>query len=512
MKKMKVAVTFFVILIAFSFVSQGLASAAAKGKIVVAQGAETTTLDPHKGGSAIFVNVCLTMYDLLIRRDREGNQELALATSYKTIDPVTWEFKLRKGVKFQNGESFTASDVKFSYDRMRDPKTKYPFRVFFRGIKEVRIIDDYTVRVITKKPDPVLPSRLAFGAFIVPEKYIKEHGDKYFAKHPVGSGRYKFVKWLKNDYLELEANENYWGDKPATIKKLIFKTIPETGSRMAALQTGEVDIATNVLPFMIPKLKKNPNIKVVSGPSGRVIFIGFNLLDSEKAGPLMKKKVRQAINYAVDKQSLIKHILMGSGEQLATPLIPLAFGYDPAIKAYSYDPEKAKKLLAEAGYPNGFKTEFATGSGRYLMDKQIAEAIAGMLAKVGIQAKLQVYEWGKYEQVRKAHKVEPLYLLGWGNTMSDADGTLVPLFFSKSRYSNYQNQALDKMMMGARYQMDTEKRKSQYSEILRLIKDEAPWIFLYQQRDNYGVRDTVANFLQSAGSERMDCDVLELAK
>jgi peptide/nickel transport system substrate-binding protein len=353
---------------------------------------------------------------------------------------------------------------------------------------------------------------LAFGAFIVPEKYIKEHGDEYFAKHPVGSGRYKFVKWVKNDYVELEANENYWGDKPATIKKLIFKTIPETGSRMAALQTGEVDIATNVPPFMIPKLEENPKIKVVSGPSGRVIFIGFNLTKPEKAGPLMKKEVRQAINYAVDKQSLIKHVLMGSGEQLATPLIPLAFGCDPSIEPYSYDPEKAKTLLKEAGYPNGFETEFATGSGRYLMDKQIAEAIVGMLDKVGIKAKLKVYEWGQYEKVRKAKEVEPAYLLGWGNTLSDADGTLVPLFFSKSTYSTYVNPELDKMLMEARFQMDPEKRKEQYSEILKLIKDEAPWIFLYQQRDNYGIRDTVANFLQSAGSERMDCDVLELAK
>ncbi|MCD6266025.1 MAG: ABC transporter substrate-binding protein [Deltaproteobacteria bacterium] len=499
-------------LAAFLFLSEGMASAAAKGKIVIAQGAETTTLDPHKGGSAIFVNACLTMYDLLMRVDREGKRRLALATSYKSIDPVTWEFKLRKGVKFHNGDPLTASDVKFSYDRMRDPKTKYPFRVFYRGIKEVQVIDDYTVRIITKKPDPVLPARSAFGSFIVPEKYIKEHGDEYFAKHPIGSGRYKFVKWVKNDYVELEANEDYWGDRPATIKKLIFKTIPETGSRIAALETGEVDIATNVPPFMIPKLKKDPNIDVISGPSGRVIFIGFNLTKPEKAWPLMKKEVRQAINYAVDKQSLIKYVLMGSGEQLAMPLIPLAFGYDPSIKPYPYDPEKAKKILKEAGYPNGFETEFATGSGRYLMDKQIAEAISGMLAKVGIKARLKVYEWGKYEQVRKAHRVEPLYLLGWGNTMSDADGTLLPLFFSKSKYSNYVNPTLDKMMLSARYQMDPEKRKAQYSEILKLIKDEAPWIFLYQQMDNYGVRDTVANFKQSAGSERMDCDVLKLSR
>jgi peptide/nickel transport system substrate-binding protein len=173
----KILSTSIISLIVFSFLLGGTAFAAAQGKIVIAQGAETTTLDPHKGGSAIFVNACLTMYDLLIRRTWNGEQKLALATSYKSIDPVTWEFKLRKGVKFHNGDLLTASDVKFSFDRLRDKKTKNPFRVFFRGIKEVRVIDDYTVRIITKKSDPVLPSRTSFAAFIVPEKYIKEHGD-----------------------------------------------------------------------------------------------------------------------------------------------------------------------------------------------------------------------------------------------------------------------------------------------------------------------------------------------
>jgi peptide/nickel transport system substrate-binding protein len=510
MKKVSMTICIFLAL-ALSILIPTMAPAAAKGKIIIAQGADASNLDPHKGGSAIDINLYLTMYDLLIRRTGEGKLELNLATSYKVIDPTTWEFKIKKGVTFHNGDPLTARDVKSSYDRMRDPKTKNPFRTFFIGIKEVFAVDDFTVRVITEKPDPILPQRVAFAAFVVPEKYIKEHGEEHFAKHPVGSGRYRFVKWAKMESIELEANEKYWGEKPPAIKTLIFKTIPEAGSRIAALQTGEIDVVSVVPPHMIPTLQKDPKIKVISGPSGRVIFIGFNLLIPE-AGPLMDKRVRQAINYAVDKESLIKHILMGSGEPLATPIIPLAFGYDPTIAPYPSDPEKAKRLLAEAGYPGGFETEFAASSGRYLMDKQIAEAIAGMLSKVGIRAKIKVYEWGKYEEVRKAHKVEPLYLLGWGNTMYDADGTLVPLLTASATYSNYSNPELDKMLMEARFEMDAEKRKKLYSQILKLIKEEAPWIFLYQQIDHYGVRDTVANFRQGAGSERMDCDTLLLTK
>jgi len=241
-----------------------------------------------------------------------------------------------------------------------------------------------------------------------------------------------------------------------------------------------------------------------------VIFIGMNLLKTDKAGPLMKKEVRQALNYAVDKQSLIKNILMGSGQELATPLVPEMFGFDATLQPDPYDPEKAKKLLAEAGYPNGFETEFDTGSGRYLMDKQIAEAVVGMLAKVGVKVKLNVLEWGKYTDVRRAHTVSPLYLLGWAQTIYDADGTLGPLFCIDCTHSNYHNPALVKMMDEARYEMNADKRKALYRQILAAIKEEAPWIFLYQQVDHYGVRKRIGNFNKLAGSELMYFDTLKI--
>jgi peptide/nickel transport system substrate-binding protein len=490
----------------------GGALAAPKGKVVIAQGGEDRTVDAHKGGSTMSINFGMAVYDLLAKRNDEGKVELSLATSYKTIDPTTWEFKLRQGVRFHNGDPLTAKDVKFSLDRLRAPETKSPNQVFYAGIKEVQVIDDTTVRILTDQPDPTLLDRLTQVAFVVPEAYIKKNGDEYFGKNPIGSGRYKFVKWVQNDYIELEANENYWGQEPASVKTLILKVIPENGARMAALQTGEVDIATNIPPFMVPSLSKSQDIKVISGPSGRVIFIGMNLLKADKAGPLMKKEVRQALNYAVDKKSLIKNILMGSGEELATPLVPGMFGFDPAIQPYPYDPEKAKKLLAEAGFPNGFETEFDTGSGRYLMDKQVAEAVVGMLAKVGVKVKLNVLEWGKYTDVRRAHTVAPLYLLGWAQTIYDADGTLGPLFCIDCTHSNYHNSALVKMMDEARYEMNAEKRKALYRQILTLIKDEAPWIFLYQQVDHYGIRKRIGNFNKLAGSELMYFDTLKITE
>lgn len=484
-------------------------SMAAEGKIVIAQGAEQRAIDAHKGGSQMFVTTSLTLYDTLIRRGWDGKLEPTIATSWKIIAPDTWEFKIREGVRFHNGEPLTASDIKFSLDRMRDPATKYPMRTAFKTIVDVKVIDDYTVHVITDKPDPTLLSPLASTGFLVPEDYIKKHGDEYFAKHPIGSGRYKFVKWVQGDYIELEANENYWGE-PATVKTLIFKVIPENGARVAALQTGEVDIATNIPPFLVSGLEKDKNIKIISGPSGRVIFIGMSLLEGQGAGPLLNKKVRQAMNYAVDKESIVKYVLMGSGRVLATPVVPASFGYDPTIEPYPYDPGKAKSLLSEAGYPNGFSTEMDTGSGRYLMDKQVAEAVVGMLGKVGIDVKLNVLEWGQYVKKRRSHTQAPLYLLGWGNTTFDADNPLGALFCINCTHSNYRNPDLVALVDEARHELNTEKRKAMYSKALRIIKEEAPWIFLYEQGDNYGVRTRVGNFYMPDGSETMYCDVLTI--
>ena len=202
---------------------------AASGKIVIAQGAEQRAVDAHKGGSTMFVNTSQAVYDTLMHRNPAGKLVPGIATSWKYVSPTVLEFKLRKGVKFHNGEALTASDVKFSLDRMRAPETKYPMRAMIKTISEVKVVDDVTIQVITQKPDFTLMGNLATYGFLVPEDYIKEHGDQYFGKNPIGSGRYRFVKWVQSDYIELEAFPGYWGE-PATVKTLIFKVIPEKRS------------------------------------------------------------------------------------------------------------------------------------------------------------------------------------------------------------------------------------------------------------------------------------------
>jgi len=249
---------FVIFVLMAAFLAWSGTGMAAEGKIVIAQGAEQRAIDAHKGGSNMFVNTSSCLYDALARRTWDGKLEPTIATSWKTITPETWEFKIRKGVTFHNGEPMTASDIKFSLDRMRDPATKYPMRTMFKTIVDVKVIDDFTVHVKTNKPDPTILTHLAATGFLVPEDYIKKHGSDYFAKHPIGSVIYKFVNWLQGYHIDLEANESYWGE-PATVKTLIFKVIPENGARVAALQTGEVDIATNIPPFMVAKLEEDKN-------------------------------------------------------------------------------------------------------------------------------------------------------------------------------------------------------------------------------------------------------------
>jgi peptide/nickel transport system substrate-binding protein len=478
---------FFLPIILLSF---GLASGAARDKdtLVIAQGVDATSLDSMGYVDAPSFNVRLNIYDTLLQRDANLKIEPLLAESYKLIDDVTWEFKLRKGVKFHNGEDFNAAAVKFNLERLADPKNKLPQTFLIGVLDRVDITEDYTVRVITKKPFPPLDARLClYGGMIAP-KYLQEKGSEYLATHPVGTGPYKFVKWVKDDELVLEAFDNYWRGTPK-IKKVIFKPIPEATTRVASLQTQEVDIIVNVPPHLTKLVDWKGRSFVSRVPSVRVIYMGF---DTVKPGPVADKRVRRAIAHAVNMDAIIKGVLGDNGIPLGSLLTKDHFGYDPTVKPYPYNPEKAKKLLAEAGYAKGFDFVLNSPADRYLKDKEVAEAVAGYLRKVGINASVRFHEWGNYiRQIIMGHKADPSYLLGWGASTYDADGTLWPLMRSGLTTSNYSNPQVDALIDQGQITMDREKRKRIYSEALKLMHEDVPFAWCYQQVDIYGVNERV---------------------
>ncbi len=318
-------------------------------------------------------------------------------------------------------------------------------------------------------------------------KYFQEKGAAHFALNPVGTGPYKFVRWVKDDYLLLEANEQYWRGAPK-IKKVIFRPIPESTTRVAGLQTQELDIIVNIPPHLMGLMDWKGRSSVSKVPSVRTIYMAFNTI---QGGPVAHKLVRQAIAQAVNMESNLKKILSGNEILLVPELTKEQFGYDPYIKPYSYNPEKAKKLLAEAGYPKGFDFIFHSPNGRFLNDKEISEAIVGDLRKVGINASVKTLEWGIFLSLIYGRNAYPAFLAGWGNTTFDADYTLSPYFHTGQALSQYSNPKLDALIDQGATTMDKNKRRKIYSEAARVIKDDVPWGWVYQQIDIYGVNERV---------------------
>ena len=410
-----------------------------EGQVVIAQGGDPSTLDPHMHAENFTFAVVHNVFDHLVRRFVKSGQlvhEPGLATSWTNVNPTTWEFKLRSGVKFHNGEDFNAEAVKFSIERVLNPDQKARWRWAFADIERVEVVDPLTVRIVTKVPFPTLITNLAFCMPIVPPKYVREKGDSQVATNPVGTGPFKFVRWRKDDALVLEANESYWRGSPK-IKTLIFRPIPDESTRVAALSTGEVDIARGVPPSLVKQIVDNPRTRVAKVPSALNIHV---ILDTLKEGPLRDKRVRQAINYGVDKEGIIKSILEGNGGAVGGPLTPVMFGFAVDVKPYPYDPERAKRLLAEAGFPQGISLTLNSPNGRYLKDKEVNEAIAGQLSKIGVRTQVAVHEWGSYVS-KWPDNLVPMYMIGWAGTW-DADGIMFPLLRSGQRFSRWSQPGL----------------------------------------------------------------------
>ena len=485
------------------------ATAAPEGRIVIAQGVDPTTLDPQWREETPAYNVLLNMYDTLLFRDKDLKIIPWLAESWKLVNPTTWEFKIRKGVKFHNGEDVDAEAVKFSLDRLRDPEMKSRQAGSFRLVSGVEVVDKYTVRVLTSKPFPTLENQLALRGHIMPPGHFRGK-DKVFAdRNPVGSGPYKFVRWVKDEQIEMEANPAWWGGAPK-IKTIVFRPIPEAPVRVAALQAGEVDIAVNIPPHLVPIMEKHQRLYVSKAPSVRTIFIPIYTYQfdanhkpvGQVDGPTKDKRVRQALLAALNADEIIKSVLEGNAVRTAVPLTSKHFGFDPMLAPTKPDPDRARKLLAEAGYPQGIELLLNSPDGRYLKDKEVAEVVAGQLTKAGIRTRVRTHEWTTYlTQFVYPHKANPMYLIGWGNTTWDADNTLGPLFRSGNPQTNYYNPDFDGIIDEAQTSIDPKRRLELYARAARMMLDDGAVLPLYQQVDIYGVNKRV-NF-QALSSEQL---------
>jgi peptide/nickel transport system substrate-binding protein len=470
----------------------GVAVAADADTIVMALGLDQDTMDPHMHFQRVGILMNINMYDSLLHKNTKLEYEPSLAVMWKALDGTTWEFKLRQGVKFHNGDLFSAEDVKFSFDRVLDPNTKSPQYGNIRGIKEVKIIDPDTVHLITDKPFPLLLERVVFFP-IIPKKHFEKVGAQAFAESaPVGTGPYKFVEWKRDQYLKMERFNEHWRG-PAPTKNLIIRVIPETSTQVAELKTGGVDIVRNLAPDLIPDLKAHSNTYVSTAPILRTHYV---MLDMREA-PFTKKEARQAANYAIDRQAIIDKLMGGLGRAVPTVINPMAFGYDPTVEGYGYDPKKAKELLKQAGYPNGVDITLHIGTSE-AFGRQLAEAITEMLTEVGLRTNLKIWDpgpaWNKFFQGEG--KATNGFIGSWGYYSTfDADAILHPLYHTEPGgwvgkwYTRVPG--LDEFIDEARSTLDKDKRLATYAKLQRLLKEEAPSIFLYHQHDMLGMNKRV---------------------
>lgn len=455
-----------------------------KGELRVAIPWTPENLDPTMNLSSIRSQVGVSMFDSLVGRSAENRIVPELAESWKLLDDHTWQFKLRKGVLFHNGEPFNADSVRFTIQRVLDPAQKSPNRANIAEITRVEVLDDFTVNLVTRQPYAPLLNRL-IDFPILPPKYTAEQGSRPFALRPVGTGPFKFVELVKDEHLIVEAFDRHWRGAP-TIRRITFKPVPEPFTRAASLRNGEVDVITTVPPTLARELERVAGIKVQRIPSTWLIYLGLNAFKK----PLSDVRVRQALNYASDVDAIIKNVMEGNGRRNEGPFTPNMFGYDPGVKGYSHDPAKARRLLAEAGYPEGLEVTLDSPAGRYQGDKEIAEALAGQWQKAGFKPKVQVAEWGAYFKRYLAKQFPDAYLLGLGGPMQDGD-ELFNLVSSKGRGLYYKNEKVDLLFDLGRSTMDPAKRRKIYSDLARAMIEDATWVYLMQQVDIYATRDRV---------------------
>ncbi len=454
------------------------APAEAAAEIAIAIGGDPTTLDPQAADDGNERAVNDNIYETLLTRDNDMNIVPLLAESYEQVDDTTWRFQLREGISFTNGEPMNAEAVKFSIERVIDPEFNSEQLSFFETISGAEAVDDTTVEITTAGPDPILPARM-YWLKIVPPEYAAAD-DVTFSENPVGTGPYKFVSWSRGLEVVLEANEDYWGGAPA-IKRVVVRPIPEESTRLAALQAGEVDLVRDLLPEQIDLA---PVVKAVPGLEFPIVRL------NNKEGPLTDVRIRQAINYAVDKEAIAEALYSGYAVVAeGQVLTPGHFGYNPDVKAYPYDPDKARELLAKAGY-DGTEIQFDGEAGRWLKDRELIEAVAAQLSDVDLNVNVQIHEWSNYLDLLFAEENQPdMIFVAHDNTLFDADRTFSGYYSCLGRVSSYCNDEVTELIESGRTETDVEKRLQMYHDVVELSREDGAFLFLVNFENIYGLSD-----------------------
>jgi peptide/nickel transport system substrate-binding protein len=485
--------------------------------LVFGRGGDSVSLDPGAVTDGESFKVTQNLFETLVNfgpQDTTINPGLAKKWNAEP-DGLTYTFELEEGIKFHDGTDFNAEAVVANFERWANGSGEdfYYYSSMFGGYKgdEGHVIDsvtadgDYTVVFKLKRPQAPFLKNLAMSPFGIasPTAFEKEK----FGDNPVGTGPFKFVEWKRNDSITIEKNEDYWVKGLPKLDKVVFKAIPDNSARLNALNAGEIDLADGINPADGASVEGNDKLQLYERPSMNVGYLGL----TTTRPPFDKVEVRQAMNYAIDKQAIVDAFFEGRAEVAKNPMPPVISGYNDDIPGYEYNPEKAKELLAAAGLPDGFEMElWAMPVPRpYMPDGQkVAEVIQANLAEVGIKAKIVSFEWATYLEKTRLGEADA-FMLGWTGDNGDADNFLYVLLdqdnIGSNNYSYYSNDELHDILIEAQSEVDENKRIDLYKEAQEIIFADAPWVPLAHSTPLLAGKAELLNFLpHPTGSDKLD--------
>ena len=482
------------------------------------------TLDPHAQNHATTNNMVSHAYEPLLRFDKNYKVEPALATSWQSTSPTTVRFNLRKNVKFQDGTPFTADDVLFSFDRIRQPQGT--MQIYVGGVKEIKKIDDYTVDVISDKPNPTLLNN--FTTFLIMSKVwcVKNKSEKiqdYKAKEIThastntnGTGPYIIKEWQPDQKLVMTANKGWWDKLQGNVTDVVYTPIKSDPTRVAALLAGNVDAVTDLPTQDVARLRNTPSLAVLDGPEVRTIFLALDQGSEElKYGPKGKNifkdvRVRKALSVSIDRVAIQRSIMRGLSLPASIMVAPGVNGYSADLdKVQPADIDGAKKLLADAGYPNGVEFTLDCPNNRYVNDEEVCQAIINMWAKAGIKAKLNAMNFGPF--IAKVQNFDSsAYMLGWGVANYDAQYSLQSLVMTRTQgadgsfnFSKTNNAKLDALVEAMKGETDKNKRDAIIKEALTLTRDEVLYIPLHHQMRPWAMKQNITMSHNSNDAPKM---------
>tara|TARA_R100000005_G_C5001661_1_gene208893 strand:- start:1830 stop:3422 length:1593 start_codon:yes stop_codon:yes gene_type:complete len=479
---------------------------------------DLSSLDPHSLNESFLLGTLGNIYEGLVLYDDQMNIVPGLAVSWKTLTPTTWEFKLREGVKFHGGQDFTADDVIFSWQRSLSEGSDQKVRG--GSMKNITKVDDYTIVVETPAPNPILIRDIAL-LYIMDKEWSEEHGttnatsatgtDKgnYANLNANGTGPFMVESHQADVKTVMKRHEGYWKEVPSNVTEVIFTPIKEAPTRVAALISGEVDMVYPVPVQDWDRLDGADGVSALAGPEARSIFLGMDqgrdeLLYSSVKGknPFKDQRVRAAFAHAINLEAIKDKIMRGASSPAGQMVAPQINGYVPELKEpYSYDPEMSKKLLAEAGYPDGFEITLDCPNDRYFNDEKICQAVTSMLARVGVKATLNAMPKSKYfgKILETGGFDTSFYMLGWTPGTMDAENTLSSLIVCQDmenkkglfNIGNYCNKRVDELTAAVGSETDQDKRNAMIKEAFTILKDEVGYLPIHEQPISWGVSDKV---------------------